>query len=886
MSSINTPSTSEDVGIQPMEPATQPTPDGTTMAPAMTDSQFLAILGAIQNQRGGYTVVNSVAPYKEIFTGENVTEYLRYFERYMDNSNMLQEKRAMTLETLTVKSLVGDVRRACEGYSWEEAKKNLKEFFMAEDNSSMDSPEARLKKLNQERLPNDYPQTIRWLTRHRFEFKNIANKFELMTTQSENVLNAIHQDILDKVSLWYKTEWDEMRNMSYGRLTQMIKQVVNNEITKAKNHRHLEEDDKDESHDLPQEPPKPKAVKAPAKTILKREPKSVAETSVDDLVAQLKDLQINVTKDMEGKMEKMFGIIQAQIDKKLTSQMMGQPQYATTIQTHSLAVNSNDLTEEQFNMQVNANYADQGRQYSCWYCTRKGHFPEDCRDLTYDRANGIADYDAASGMAWVGNHESSVPSYLVYKAKGDFGVRRLIYAWILRFPKSYLYVNAKRMQGLNNAKVSWNIQGKISDTLQEYFDKKPNLDQHGYRPPYAHPGGNTRLPTDITSGSHDDTKPRTEESTQTNFIMFDEDPETTLDDQEPKLLEVQISNVNVNMNAKKRVHVEDEEEVQAAEVPERRTMQKDSGSPSLSGQGKGPKGSDDSEVRRDQIRTRMKADIYAKKIGLTISDAVVLDPQLGKEIAEGIEDMVDGVTVVSYQTVKEKEANRNSSQNTSTLTNAIQFAGQDHEINYWNLMDDTSKIGSDVNAIHFETGNGDVIDQLDGRSRNSEEPELKKGEYVVIENEGTPHETRRVVQTIDQGTKPQPHDDEGSKDPMVNNLSLDLYLRNGDRSMAQRQELPKIMVRLNNPDGKVVEAMVDTGSEGNVISEKVAKECKLKIVDVEATTTSYTGNKLKMLGQAEAKIYLANTWVSQRFFVAPHGVTVPFILGMPFVRST
>ncbi|SCV59863.1 uncharacterized protein FFFS_14432 [Fusarium fujikuroi] len=137
-----------------------------------------------------------------------------------------------------------------------------------------------------------------------------------------------------------------------------------------------------------------------------------------------------------------------------------------------------------------------------------------------------------------------------------------------------------------------------------------------------------------------------------------------------------------------------------------------------------------------------------------------------------------------------------------------------------------------------------------------------KGEYVVIENEGTPHETRRMVQTIDLGITPQPTDDEEPRDLMVNNLNLDLYLRNGDRSMAQRQELPRIMVRLNNPDGHVVEAMVDTGSEGNVISEKVAKDCKLKIIDVEATTTSYTGNKLKMIGQVEAKIYLANTWVS------------------------
>ncbi|VTT61745.1 unnamed protein product [Fusarium fujikuroi] len=67
------------------------------------------------------------------------------------------------------------------------------------------------------------------------------------------------------------------------------------------------------------------------------------------------------------------------------------------------------------------------------------------------------------------------------------------------------------------------------------------------------------------------------------------------------------------------------------------------------------------------------------------------------------------------------------------------------------------------------------------------------------------------------------------------------------------------IVRLNNPDGYIIEAMVDIRSEGNVISKKVVKDCKLKIINIEAITISYIGNKLKIIGQVEAKIYLANT---------------------------
>ncbi|VZH89728.1 unnamed protein product, partial [Fusarium fujikuroi] len=117
--------------------------------------------------RGGYTVVNQVSPYKETFFGENIIEYLHYFKHYIDNANIPPEKCAMTLKTLTIKSL--------------EAKKNLKEIFIAEDNTAINSPKARLKKLNQKRLPNDYPQTIRWLTCYQFKFKKLKKEYKLIT---------------------------------------------------------------------------------------------------------------------------------------------------------------------------------------------------------------------------------------------------------------------------------------------------------------------------------------------------------------------------------------------------------------------------------------------------------------------------------------------------------------------------------------------------------------------------------------------------------------------------------------------------------------------------------------------------------------------------------
>ena len=119
---------------------------------------------------------------------------------------------------------------------------------------------------------------------------------------------------------------------------------------------------------------------------------------------------------------------------------------------------------------------------------------------------------------------------------------------------------------------------------------------------------------------------------------------------------------------------------------------------------------------------------------------------------------------------------------------------------------------------------------------------------------------------------------------MVNNIEL--LVEGQSKRVAQSQELPRILVRLDNPEGKVIEAMVDTGSEGNIISQELAKACGLKVTPARASTTSFSQDQITMLGQTTVRLYLGNVWIQQRMYVAPSkGISIPFILGMPFVRS-
>ncbi|KAH7158303.1 hypothetical protein DER46DRAFT_576474 [Fusarium sp. MPI-SDFR-AT-0072] len=108
-----------------------------------------------------------------------------------------------------------------------------------------------------------------------------------LVEDSENVLNAIHQEVLDKVALWHKKTWDEIKAMPYEDLTRIIRLTADNEIAKAKNHRHLEE-----IEDAP-EVQKPKPAKNPPKVILKKDSKPAGELSVDDLADMMQKLQVN-----------------------------------------------------------------------------------------------------------------------------------------------------------------------------------------------------------------------------------------------------------------------------------------------------------------------------------------------------------------------------------------------------------------------------------------------------------------------------------------------------------------------------------------------------------------------------------------------------------------
>ncbi|KAI8671752.1 hypothetical protein NCS57_00651300 [Fusarium keratoplasticum] len=182
--------------------------------------------------------------------------------------------------------------------------------------------------------------------------------------------------------------------------------------------------------------------------------------------------------------------------------------------------------------------------------------------------------------------------------------------------------------------------------------------------------------------------------------------------------------------------------------------------------------------------------------------------------------------------------------------NAVQVGEQDWGEAYWTAISERAG----VNVILI-----DEVSQTDRTDDNTKD--LQPGDYIVTTDAGTTDEETKTVEVRQNKTETSGKTTPTAKereptDQMVNNIEL--MDEGQSKRVAQSQELPRILVRLDNPEGKVIEAMVDTGSEGNIISQELAKACGLKVAPARASTTSFSQDQITMLGQTTVRLYLGN----------------------------
>ena len=805
-----------------------------------------------------------------LFKGKDVTEYLRNFNQQAELTNISEDKKVALFESYTDPEIKREARQAMDGLDWEAAQDSLKEAFANEDSDQSETIEEKLEILNETRLKADFRAIVKWLNEHQYLFRQIDDNWKMSKSQSRAVYKALPEEIIEGICERHDKNVRELTTMEYHTLTQMIKRYCENKIEIRKTHRPRSEED---THRVTWAPTPPRSPSPSVKTtktpkILKKESDEAATSKIDQLTAQLGQLAINVAKGQESQLQ-LAQILEREYNRQAAS---GAPQ---AFRTNAVSL---DQMQDSQDFYTTAAYGSGRGGYqsdmACWYCSGKNHFPNNCADLAYDKNNGIASYDSQGGAAVLGRSDKMLPPNLVYAFR-RFGIRKLVHNWLSRFPKSDMFPLVRRMEQCNRAGINFQLTQQENIVIDDWIRKNPeaiNL----YRPAYKSPAGFDRLPTDVTKGNQDildSQNPPT--GTSTNVILVNE--ETTPSDRTGELQTITTTTVAVNANARKRVHVEDVAEAQEAAQPIRKSTPTER--TPMTDKEKNQR-FQTLEEKQASILRELRDEYRTKKISVAADKLFTLLPQLGREVAEDCQDIADSVEQITYVEPAPNTTGETpgSSDQKPQGMNAIQVGEQDWGESYWAEISERAG----VNAI--------LIDDEPRIERTDEvTKDLQLGDYVVTTNVGTRDEETGTVEVRQNeaeatGTDETTTGHDESIDQTTN--TIELMLQGQGKAVAQSQELPRILVRLDNAEGRVIEAMVDTGSEGNIISEELARACGLKVMTTRASTTSFSQDKITMLGQATVRLYLGNVWIQQRMYVAPSkGISIPFILGMPFVRS-
>lgn len=100
--------------------------------------------------------------------------------------------------------------------------------------------------------------------------------------------------------------------------------------------------------------------------------------------------------------------------------------------------------------------------------------------------------------------------------------------------------------------------------------------------------------------------------------------------------------------------------------------------------------------------------------------------------------------------------------------------------------------------------------------------------------------------------------------------------------------LPMMYVRVGpSEESAAIRAILDTGSEANIVSAEYADRHGLAYEPTEVYSSAYhTGRPIRFLGEMRERIWVAGQWVPGHFFVMPLGQTKhDILLGMPFAKD-
>ncbi|KAH6985151.1 hypothetical protein EDB80DRAFT_691211 [Ilyonectria destructans] len=800
-------------------------------------SDAISILAA-EHTKGSASRV----PFNDKFDAHNVTRFLRRYNHHMDGQRVSEDDRNDYIDSYITGAVASQVRRCVESLPWEQAQANLLDEFKYWDEHQGQSFDDQLFLKNTERLNEDYTAIMEWLNDHAFLCRKVdPDHWEQSVTQSKAIFNAMPIGIQQSLCESLDKSPEAIGSMPYSHLYEKIKSFIDRRISiRARSILRQPLLQKLEPTELQRNTQQNRAPPTvPPPTILKKgQDKTATTDQMAQLIQGIEQLKINMSQGNERAIQ-----MQKQIDHYLQRNANASTKRGSN--THSVSF---DQSIDEDNIRVNAFMNNR----SCFYCGKTGHNTKTCFDLDFDKSHGHADYDAYGGCAWIGRtKERLIPPYLVSMFRRESCIRRLVILWIERFPNSLEFSFLKKMKERQTPDSTYKAKDNEKLLIDEFMER--NTD-HPYKlpPMVGFDAPREALPYD--EGTSQD-------KSAVNVVLMERDDE-------PFDQAIMINPLEVAANERKRQRVEDNENPEGVgltskgnAIPMNQATTEETPT-QTQGRSQVSFRMEDARNQTTDAIAKIVEGIQRAKIGCTIKDLCVLNPTVAHQVAATFNDLAEGVKNVEWVDPISSLGKERNKAHTSLVTLEVP-----------NLNDEYF----DKLEKKLDESNATVVVSLQNKPVKTPR-QLDFGDFLI-----STKETQECI-TVE---KPQPLSPERpSTDQLINIAKIHQPFISSDRVVCQSQDLPRIQVRLNAPDGPPLEALVDTGSEGNIISEDLIEQCGITYAPVVASTTSYSNDRVPMLGVAEVKLYLGNVVLPQRMYVAPKGkVLIDFILGMPFVRS-
>lgn len=265
---------------------------------------------------------------------------------------------------------------------------------------------------------------------------------------------------------------------------------------------------------------------------------------------------------------------------------------------------------------------------------------------------------------------------------------------------------------------------------------------------------------------------------------------------------------------------------------------------------------DDTTRGIEEARTRIAEEILSRKITIKARDLCALDPGLARMVGRSWEDMADRIKNTAISKERARDGNPHQDVPTSS-TNAVRATDSFS-------FDEVYRKHAGCFLKHART-----ITEVETEETDDTEDE----DYDKCSNTTS-------LDSI-EGTESE------APIPMINALVNFPSRHIEPEDMDTRQDVPELVIRLDDPNGPRTIALVDSGSEINVITRRVAEENGIFIESTRfGNTNSYSGHKVEINGSATVKVFIANVWITQKVLIIDSpAVGIPCILGMPFIRS-